>query len=165
MNLLLSCADCFLFLENMLWQEGLSSAVLRLMLLYFLCSVMGGQSLCPASRESLYWTYPATQEAPTSGGEPRRMMWVFSEAIQEVFLLTVTFEVTAPESSAWKKRARGLSVCTSSVKWTGYWNPGFSSFAPKQSVVILKKYRCCPQHLNCQEVLAIDLLPSNCILQ
>lgn len=63
-----------LFLECILWQKRFSTAVLRVMMPTFLYSAMGGQSLCPVSRELLYSTFPAMQEAPISGVEPRKMM-------------------------------------------------------------------------------------------
>lgn len=60
--------------EHMLCLEAFSTVVLRVVIPFFLYSVMGGQSLCPVSRELPYSTFPAMQEAPTSGGEPRKMM-------------------------------------------------------------------------------------------
>lgn len=89
---------------------------------------MGGQSLCPVSRGLLYSTFPAMQEAPTSGGEPRKMMWVFSKTLQVMFLLTVAFEVTASENSAWRKMEGACLACTFCWKWLRYWNPTLSSF-------------------------------------
>lgn len=118
---------------------------------------MGGQSLCPVSRGLLYSTFPAMQGAPTSGEEPRKMMWVFSQTIQVVFLLTVAFEVPASENSAWRKRA---GVCLHALSVGSGWDteiqPG-AAFIPRQSVMIQTKH-----HQNiwtCRKFFTLTLSP------